>query len=67
MGSAARQVTMIALTIPFRRSPYDRFRRGRIRMHALNGVISITYLLAFSAAVYDRILISDWLASHLPL
>ncbi len=46
---------------------YDCFQRGEIRMNTLAGIIGIAYLLAFAFAVYDRLPISDWLASHLPL
>ncbi len=34
-------------------------------MNALAGIIVIAYLLAFGVAVYERIPISDWLASYL--
>ncbi len=46
---------------------YDRLERGRDRMNTLAGIVGIAYLLAFGLAVYDRIPISEWLASHLPL
>ena len=36
-------------------------------MNTLAGIVGIAYLLAFALAVHDRIPISDWLASHLPL
>jgi hypothetical protein len=36
-------------------------------MNTLAGIVGIAYLLAFALAVYDRIPISDWLASYLPL
>jgi hypothetical protein len=34
-------------------------------MNPLSGKAIIAYLLAFGLAVYDRVPISDWLASHL--
>jgi hypothetical protein len=36
-------------------------------MNTLTGIIGVAYLLAYGVAVYERIPISDWLASHLPL
>ena len=36
-------------------------------MNTLAGIIGIGYLLAYGLAVYERIPISDWLTSHLPL
>jgi hypothetical protein len=36
-------------------------------MHALSGIVGIGYVLAYGLAVYDRIPISDWLTSHLPV
>ncbi len=37
----------------------------RQRMKALAGLAVVVYMAAFAAAVYDRITLSDWLASHL--
>ncbi len=34
-------------------------------MNPLSGIAIIAFLLAFGFAVYDRVLISDWLANHL--
>jgi hypothetical protein len=36
-------------------------------MNMLAGIIGVAYLLAYGFAVYERIPISDWLTSHLPL
>jgi hypothetical protein len=36
-------------------------------MDTLAGIIGIAYLFAYALAVYERIPISDWLTSHLPL
>ena len=33
----------------------------------LYAIAAIAYLLAYGVAVYERIPISDWLTSHLPL
>jgi hypothetical protein len=66
VGSARWSVIIIGLTNHFLRSRYDRFG-GRNRTNTLAGIVGIAYLLAFALAVHDRIPISDWLASHLPL
>jgi hypothetical protein len=34
-------------------------------MNLLSGIAIIGYMLAFGLAVYDRVPISDWLASYL--
>jgi hypothetical protein len=34
-------------------------------MNPLSVIAAISYLLAYGVAIYDRIPISDWLASHL--
>jgi hypothetical protein len=36
-------------------------------MNTLAGIVGIAYLLVYGLAVYERIPISDWLTSHLPL
>jgi|KBSMisStaDraftv2_1062788.scaffolds.fasta_scaffold5378315_2 hypothetical protein len=36
-------------------------------MNPLPGILGMAYLLAYGFAVFERILISDWLVSHLPL
>jgi hypothetical protein len=36
-------------------------------MNTLAGIVGMAYLLAYGLAVYERIPISDWLTSHLPL
>ena len=43
------------------------FERRRDHMHALSGIVGIAYVLARGLAVYDRIPISEWLTSHLPV
>ena len=53
---------------PATRRFYDRFELlRRDHMNTLAGIIGIGYLLAYGLAVYERIPISDWLTSHLPL
>jgi len=41
--------------------------RERGHMNTLSAIAAIAYLLAYGLAVYERIPISDWLTSHLPL
>jgi hypothetical protein len=36
-------------------------------MNLLAGIIGGAYLLAYGLAIHERIPISDWLTSHLPL
>ena len=36
-------------------------------MNPLAGIVGMAYLLAYGLAVYERIPISDWLTSQLPL
>ena len=36
-------------------------------MKTLAGIVGMAYLLAYGLAVYERIPITDWLTSHLPL
>jgi hypothetical protein len=47
---------------------YDRVgARGRDHMNTLEVIVGMAYLLAYGLAVYERVPISDWLTSHLPL
>jgi chromosome partitioning protein len=41
--------------------------RERGHMNTLSAIAAIAYLLAYGVAVYERIPLSDWLTSHLPL
>jgi hypothetical protein len=36
-------------------------------MNPLSGVLGIAYLVAYGFAIYERIPVSDWLISQLPL